>query len=88
MHILNRKEMDIQKLIDKLTALRDNYKVTDVHFSVKDYYGVYGKDATLVGSEDGKFWEGTFTNDGHTTISMSLSKDFEGKVPKITFRKP
>lgn len=83
--------MEINKLIEKLTQLRDLNGAKEVTFNVTDYYSHWGHTATMYCDNDSahnaKYHAGTFTHsDGHCRIDLSLDKE-DGKNPKITYRK-
>lgn len=79
--------MKISELIKKLETIKDNHGDNHLRFFVNDYYSVYGKQMTthLSVGEDGH-WSGVTSANGSTTLDFYLM-EYDGKKPKITFRK-
>jgi hypothetical protein len=85
--------MKTSELIKKLQILQDEHGDSELRFTTQDSYSIYGEEMTLdlrVGETTGKPSDyNGFAHDGNgwTTLQFSLSKNYEGKNPKITFRK-
>lgn len=83
--------MKISDLIRKLEILKEKHGDNELEFGVKDHYSRYTETATLplkVGEDKGGFnWFGCYSNNGITRLHIHLSENYEGKQPKITFRK-
>jgi hypothetical protein len=84
--------MTTSELIKKLQILKEKHGDNELRFTVKDYYSIFGKEMTIdlrVGDTTGMptDWNGVSSNGTQTTLQFGLSKNIEGKNPKITFRK-
>lgn len=81
--------MKISELIEQLEYLKENHGDNEICVSVRDYYSRYGSRARFAYSPErhkNAMWEGTFTNNGVTTLDLHLLSE-DNKNPKITFRK-
>jgi len=82
--------MKISDLIDKLTKLKETRGDNEIEFKVGHYFSRYGETMQPSWKIDDEFWEGTFTNDCHTTINFNLhSQTIDGvtKNPNIIWKK-
>lgn len=81
--------MKISDLIRKLEILKKEHGDNELLFFVKDYYSLYGEQMsfTLNVGEKGEGWSGMNSHHGITNLHFGIKDNYEGKHPKITFRK-
>ena len=84
--------MKTSELIKKLQSLLKTHGDKNLIFNVKDFYSIYGQEMTTnlrCGEETGlpSDWQSVYTMGNTTRIDFNLTKNLEGKNPKIIFRK-
>jgi hypothetical protein len=83
--------MKISDLIRKLQIIQERNGDIELEFGVKDYYSIYTETMELyleVGEPPQNHFSGYHVNGNWGRLQFSLKPNYEGKQPKITFRKP
>ena len=77
--------MKLSDLKNKLEKYIEERGDSELLFSVRDHYSIYGERAEFFAGNE--FWEGFRKVDNFVTMELHLKENYEGKSPKITFRK-